>query len=155
MKQLKQLFDWGVWALIGGRSSQTYSHPDGEINMYSKLLIVFAIVCCVWSGCRAADDPLPRGPVKAVVVAEGPKIDGTLNDPVWQSAPPLVLGEVTGRGQAAFKTVARVLFDRKFMYVGFECRRAGDGVAQKRLRHTLRARSGTTIVLKCFRLSGS
>ena len=71
--------------------------------------------------CGAEEDKSARGAVKAVQVPEGPKIDGTFNDSVWQKAPLLVLGDAGSKEKGALSTTARLLFDDKFLYVGFEC----------------------------------
>ena len=62
-----------------------------------------------------------RGEGQATRVAKGPKIDGTLKDPVWQKSSLFVLGDVTGPMEAELKTTARILNDDRTLYVGFEC----------------------------------
>ncbi|KKL54204.1 hypothetical protein LCGC14_2267760, partial [marine sediment metagenome] len=89
-----------------------------------------AAACCTFGaliggtamGQSSSDRPSPRrGEMRAVIVAKGPAVDGTLADPVWAKCPELPLGECTGRGPGMLKTTARVLFDATKLYVGFVC----------------------------------
>lgn len=61
-----------------------------------------------------------KSSLKAEYVPQGPKIDGTLTDPIWKKGALLTLNTVTGL-KTEFKTTAHVLFDAENMYVGFEC----------------------------------
>ena len=62
-----------------------------------------------------------RGTLEAPMVAKGPPLDGTLNSPVWQKCPPLVLGNVSSEEVGELKTLGRVLFTPTHLYVAWEC----------------------------------
>ena len=62
-----------------------------------------------------------RGAVGAVMVSKGPAIDGTLKSPLWKLCPELKLGKTESDDIGDLKTVARVLFDSKNMYLAFDC----------------------------------
>ena len=68
----------------------------------------------------AAEVP-KRGEAKAVNVARGPVIDGTLNDAVWAECPPWPIGDCTSEKPLEHKTSAKVLFDGVNVYVGVIC----------------------------------
>ena len=55
------------------------------------------------------------------MVAEGPRIDGTLDDPLWQKCPPLVLGACGGDGPMEPHTEARVLFGPTKVFIAVAC----------------------------------
>jgi hypothetical protein len=64
---------------------------------------------------------LPELPVyHAKRASHPPRMDGTLNDDAWRAAEPVTLvGSLDGR-PAPTKTVARVLYDNAYIYVGFD-----------------------------------
>ncbi len=62
-----------------------------------------------------------RGLARAVLVAKGPPIDGTLRSPLWARCRPLVLGDCTSDRPGPLKTIARVLFSPSHLFVAFEC----------------------------------
>jgi hypothetical protein len=62
--------------------------------------------------------------IKAVRVKEGPKIDGLLTDPVWQSASAIIgfrMVEPRPGEDPSEKTEARVLYDDASLYIGVYC----------------------------------
>ena len=61
-----------------------------------------------WLPAVAADQP-GRGELEAVMVEQAPKLDGTLDDPLWQKCPPLVLGGCGGDGPLEPRTEAHGL----------------------------------------------
>ncbi|MGD0781855.1 MAG: DUF5916 domain-containing protein, partial [Candidatus Aminicenantales bacterium] len=68
--------------------------------------------------------PLAAAEIRAVRVAQGPKIDGTLSDPLWQSAAPVTdfrMFEPTAGGRPTEKTELRVLYDDANLYIGIMC----------------------------------
>jgi len=69
----------------------------------------------------SAGEKPQRGLARAVVVAKGPPIDGTLRSPLWSRCPPLELGECTSERPGPFSTTVRVLFSPSHLYVAFEC----------------------------------
>jgi len=93
-------------------------------------VLVIAVVALVISGCTTSEPVVSvakaatravRGEAKAVMVEKGPKIDGTLNDPLWKRATVLPLGDVTSAKPAAVATTARLLFSPTYLYLGVEC----------------------------------
>ena len=54
------------------------------------------------------------------MVPVGPKIDGSLSDPLWQKAPPLRLLPVPGQ-DGKLRTTVRLLFGSDTLYAAFEC----------------------------------
>ena len=62
--------------------------------------------------------------VKAVRVAQGPKIDGRLDDPAWESALVFVdfrMVEPHPEGEPSEKTELRILYDDANLYIGVVC----------------------------------
>jgi hypothetical protein len=62
--------------------------------------------------------------VKAVRVAQGPKIDGLLSDPVWREAPPFSgfrMAEPQPNQVPTERTELRVLYDDANLYIGVFC----------------------------------
>lgn len=63
-------------------------------------------------------------PIYAVRVDKGPKMDGVLNDAVWKEARPIegfVQRDPDYWVPTTERTVARILYDHKQIYFGFEC----------------------------------
>lgn len=76
------------------------------------------------AGARLLPAALPAGEIKAVRVAEGPRVDGLLDDPVWQSVPAITgfrMVEPRPGEDPSEKTEARVLYDGHSLYVGVYC----------------------------------
>lgn len=68
--------------------------------------------------------PLETRIARAVHTGHAPKMDGTLDDPVWQTAPPIedFREKEPYEGKAATeKTVVRILYDSRHIYFGIEC----------------------------------
>jgi len=62
--------------------------------------------------------------LKAVRVEQGPKIDGSLSDPVWQSAVPFIgfrMVEPQPNQEPTEKTELRILYDEANLYIGIFC----------------------------------
>jgi hypothetical protein len=62
--------------------------------------------------------------IEAVRVAQGPKIDGDLADPVWQAAAAFTafrMADPTPDGEPTEKTELRVLYDDANLYIGIRC----------------------------------
>jgi hypothetical protein len=62
--------------------------------------------------------------IKAVRVKEGPKVDGLLTDPAWQSVPPVtgfLMVEPRPGQEPSEKTEARVVYDDSNLYIGVYC----------------------------------
>ncbi len=53
-------------------------------------------------------------------VAKGPKVEGTLADPLWEKAPRLSLHPVPGQ-EGKLATTCRLLFDATHLYAAIEC----------------------------------
>ena len=87
-------------------------------------LLAIGAICLVRPHAAPSAEKAPaaeRGLMRAVIVAKGPAIDGTLKDPIWRKCPPLELGRCTSSRSWPLKTAARVLFDATTLYVAFEC----------------------------------
>jgi hypothetical protein len=68
--------------------------------------------------------PLSAENLKAVRVDEGPRIDGLLDDPVWQSVPAIDgfrMVEPRPGEEPSERTEARVVYDTHSLYVGIYC----------------------------------
>jgi hypothetical protein len=80
-----------------------------------------AILAASAAASAAVAAPPVRGKAAAVMVDAAPKLDGTLDDPLWQKCPPLVLG-ACGTGEPLEPaTEARVLFGPTTLYVAVSC----------------------------------
>jgi hypothetical protein len=84
----------------------------------------------VWSACAAAEEWLkdgkgtpPKRVLSVVTAAEKPKLDGRLDDPLWQAAKSVALTGVAVDG-AELPAVAALAFDNEFLYVALSCRKA-------------------------------
>lgn len=78
------------------------------------------LVGMLWAACAMAQAPLP---VYEAHRAAGPvKVDGKLDEAAWQAAAPVTLQFPWNvqRG-AKQKTTARLLWDDRYLYVGYEC----------------------------------
>ncbi len=84
-----------------------------------KRILLLSLVLCRLP-LLFAQEPA-RGPIAAVKVSQGPRIDGTLADPLWQKSPLLSLGEAAGAGKPTLATTARILMDERFLYIGMDC----------------------------------
>jgi len=76
------------------------------------------------AGARLIPAALPADEIKAVRVAAGPRVDGLLDDPVWQSVPAIAgfrMVEPRPGEDPSEKTEARVLYDGHSLYVGVYC----------------------------------
>jgi len=83
-----------------------------------------------WSQNAAAEQwlihPTQQAPKKicsVVSAAAKPKLDGRLDDPVWQSGKPVALHAARGDDSATGAAVV-LAFDDEFLYVAASCRRA-------------------------------
>lgn len=83
-----------------------------------------------WSLCAAAEQWLiePKGlPQKGMVrvfrANARPKLDGNLDEAVWQRARPVTLSSPQ-RDDAEWPAVAMLAYDEEFLYVAIDCRRA-------------------------------
>ena len=85
--------------------------------MIRNIRRVLSILLLAVTSLAAAD-------VKAVRVGQGPKIDGRLDDPVWQSAAPftdfLQFEPLAGQAPTE-KTELRILYDESNIYFGIRC----------------------------------
>jgi Domain of unknown function (DUF5916) len=73
---------------------------------------------------QTAISAAPPGIAQAVRAEHAPKIDGTLDDPVWKAAPPV--GDFRQREPletqpATEKTEVRILYDSRHIYFGIHC----------------------------------
>ncbi len=83
--------------------------------------------------------PLAAAEIKAVRVGQGPKIDGSLADPIWNSAAPITefrMFEPTPGGAPTEKTELRILYDESNLYIGVMCYESEPGkIAANTLAH--------------------
>jgi hypothetical protein len=82
--------------------------------------------------------------VRAVRVANGPKIDGRLDDPVWSSAAAFSafrMAEPQPDGAPSEKTELRILYDEANLYIGLLCL---DGEPARIAAHSMVHDSGNT-----------
>ncbi len=83
------------------------------------------LLCCSWlsaiAGQTAHAEFTPRV-YQARYTSTPPQLDGDLNDVVWQNALPIneFFAYQTGGDAAASATTARLLWDDRFLYLGFE-----------------------------------
>jgi hypothetical protein len=66
----------------------------------------------------------PDVEIRAVRVAEGPRVDGLLDDPVWTSIPPITgfrMVDPRPGEDPSERTEARVLYDAHSLYIGIYC----------------------------------
>jgi hypothetical protein len=66
----------------------------------------------------------PAVEVTAVRVKQGPRIDGSLSDPVWREAVPFTsfrMAEPQPNGQPTERTEVRILYDEANLYIGVFC----------------------------------
>src|SRR5579863_2220695 len=99
-----------------------------------RILSSCAFVCMLFA---MAQQPAPasvdrKDSFPAVVAARAPALDGTANDPIWQtglSAKNFV--NFTTRKPAALNTVAYLLYDDKNIYVAFVCEQPGVPITAK------------------------
>jgi len=100
--------------------------------MYHCVLWALALVCLnagmLWA--RAVPDPSPPSPqeaahkAEAVRVDRAPRLDGTLNDSLWQLAKPIAdfrQREPRAGEAATEKTELRILYTRHAVYFGIQC----------------------------------
>jgi hypothetical protein len=89
---------------------------------FRVLILLFTLFPLLLTSVSAED--VERRRIAAVRVEHGPKIDGKLDDPVWQKARPsdefIQLKPHKGKPMTQ-QTVIRVLYDDENIYVGFEC----------------------------------
>lgn len=84
-----------------------------------------------WWQCAQAElwlaHPSPEVPKqigKCIRAAERPKLDGLLNEPLWQAAQPIELTSRLG-DDAAWPAVALLARDNDYLYLALHCQRAG------------------------------
>jgi hypothetical protein len=105
----------------------------------SKRRVLF---CCLLLGTLAA--PAFAAEVKAVRVDRGPKIDGRLDDPVWDSAvvfSAFRMAEPFPGNEPSEATELRILYDDANLYIGVRC---FDGRPAGITAHTMVHDSGVT-----------
>src|SRR5467141_2707728 len=101
-------------------------------GMYHCVLWALALVCLdtgvLWG--KAFPDPSPPSPqevarmAEAVRVDRAPRVDGTLHDPLWQSANPITdfrQREPHEGEPPTEKTEVRILYTRHAVYFGIHC----------------------------------
>jgi len=82
------------------------------------------LVLFLWALCPVLALSVQAGEVRAVRVAEGPRIDGSLSDPVWQSAvasSDFLMAEPRPNEAPTERTELRILYDDANLYLGILC----------------------------------
>ncbi len=82
--------------------------------------LAFIVLLVPWAA--SAERPLPH--VRAVRVAQSPKLDGKLDDPAWQLAAPVdsFVQKFPNEGAPPTEqTTIRVVYDREAVWIGVEC----------------------------------
>ena len=101
----------GMWRAGGGRMPVKSGPQDAEGRVRAASLPVTA----------AATKALPRKRYVARMVTKAPKIDGKLDDAAWAAAPSTGAFVNTLNGSPVVQqTEAKLLWDKKFLYVGIE-----------------------------------
>jgi photosystem II stability/assembly factor-like uncharacterized protein len=82
-----------------------------------------------WTACAAVEQwlghPTPTAPKKVLsclTASSRPKLDGKLNDPVWQRAKGVTL-QSPRKDDAEWPAVVVTTFDKEFLYIGASCRK--------------------------------
>jgi hypothetical protein len=100
--------------------------------------VLAAVLLALVLSARPASAAGPDG-LKAVRVKEGPKVDGLLSDPVWQSAPVIEgfrMVEPRPGEEPSERTEARVLYDDHSLYIGVYCHDSEPGrIAANTMAH--------------------
>ncbi|MCR4438059.1 MAG: carbohydrate-binding family 9-like protein [bacterium] len=69
----------------------------------------------------AAERALILPVVTCVRTPQAPALDGSLTDPVWDKAHPIVLSDAITGASPRYRTEVRLLYDESHLYVGFRC----------------------------------
>ena len=99
----------------------------GTIALFAPLLPSVLFLVCFYvflAPCAYAQIKTTAPIAQAVAVEHPPKLDGTLDDPVWQSAVPITdfYQREPYEGQPATeKTEVRILYTRHAVYFGVHC----------------------------------
>ena len=91
--------------------------------VYRIRLALLAVAVLLGNRLAAAEKAAgpTRGEAAAVCVAQGPALDGTMQDPLWEKCPPWPLGACTSDARQKYRTWAKVLLDPAHVYVGVYC----------------------------------
>jgi hypothetical protein len=99
--------------------------PDGIARTSAAPAIALAVALALTAGvAAAAQTPAPKAPLVIPRLTETPKIDGTLDNPVWNEALKIEdFVQLTPKenGVPTEKTVAYLGHDDKNLYVAFRC----------------------------------
>jgi hypothetical protein len=91
------------------------------------------VLCCLFGPVAAQ---AAQGPIRAARTPEAPKLDGRVDDPVWQRAPVFTdfLESYPKEGATpTFRTEVRVLYDDKTLFVSVVCRDPNPELVQRQL----------------------
>lgn len=87
-------------------------------------VLLFLISCGLINDCMATAADTIKPCITAVRVDHSPVLSGKLDDPLWATAKPVELGFEASPGEnipAKVKTLAMILYDQNFIYIGFRC----------------------------------
>ena len=109
------------------------------MGTFSRILGAALLLCSALGRTAAAAPVLDRA--SAAEVQRAPKLDGTLNDPLWATAPPVAdlrQREPLEGTPATERTEVRILYDAKHIYFGIHCYdREPAGIVATQLRRDL------------------
>src|SRR5947209_6510387 len=97
------------------------------VTRHYGTVLIYLFCLVVFSGCLRAQSLVPLNASRnatAVRTERAPRIDGTLDDPVWQTAP--AIGDFRQREPletkpATEKTEVHILYDSRHIYIGVHC----------------------------------
>jgi hypothetical protein len=96
---------------------------DRHINKnYPLILLIFLIVLCSPLHANKGEPVKPE--LSAVKIEKPVNLSGKLDDPMWLQAMPVELKFEVSPGEnvaAKLKTIAMVLYDENYLYIGFRC----------------------------------
>jgi hypothetical protein len=87
--------------------------------MQSKLWFGMAAFIAGWCGIVSVVSALP--PIEIPACGQPPKLDGALDDPVWQSAAKIERLYLEKTNTPTADTVVYLARDNEWLYLGFKC----------------------------------
>ncbi len=113
----------------------TAHRQHGQPRNAEKLLTALAAAGVEdhWTACATVENwlghPTPTAPKRlltCLTATSRPKLDGKLNDPVWQQAKSMSL-QSPRKDDAEWPAVVVTAFDKEFLYIGASCRKPKGG----------------------------
>jgi hypothetical protein len=97
----------------------------------AKIAAIAVLLSAVLALSLGADD------LRAVRVEQGPKLDGSLDDPAWQAAPAFGsfrMADPVPGGEPSERTELRIVYDGASLYIGIRCL---DGEPSRIVAHSM------------------